>query len=169
MKRSGGWLIRSLNSKTFRRVLSFRNTTLRKTSVCRRVPRLRRTSMDRLLMLAQVFKSCAFSGQHCKPTRIRRRRSLRFPRSGFSRCSCQNRILRFLVPRTLRYPDTVRMPILRSSGLSERNRSFNVYIHLYTLAALHINLQPCLRCRTTLLRHRPSTLVCLLSATPSIA
>ena len=148
--------------------LSFRNSTLRKTFVCRRAPQLRRTSMDRLLMLAQVFKSCAFSHQRCKLTRIRRRRFLRLPRNGFSRCPCQNRIVRFLVTRTLRYLDTGRTPPLRFSGLSKRNRSFNECIHFYTLAARHISLQPCLRCRTTLLRHRPSTLVCLLSATPSI-
>ena len=169
MKRSGGWLSRGQNSKTSRRVLSSRNSTLRKTTLCRRAPRLRRTSMDRLLMLAHVFKSCAFSGQHCKLTRIRRRRSLRSPRSGFSRCPCQNRILRYLVPRTLRYLDTVRTLTLHSCGLSDRNRSFNECIHLYTLAALGTSLQPCLRCRTTLLRHRPSTHVCPLSVTPSIA
>ena len=52
-----------------------------------------------LLMLAQVFKSCVFSNQRCKLTRIRRRRFLRLPRSGNSRCPCLNRIFRFLVPR----------------------------------------------------------------------
>ena len=81
----------------------------------------------------------------------------------------QNLILRFLVPRTLQYFDTVQTPTLRSSRLFEHDRSFNKRSHLYTLSALHIRFLPCFRCRSTWPRHRPSTRVCPLSATLSIA